>query len=54
MPNWDFKCNMCDAVIEHLIKDGDEFPKCVDCNVTLSKMYSATPSIFRGGGWGGK
>lgn len=52
MPNWDFKCALCDAVTEHHIKEGEEFPKCDKCNVTLTKIYSAPGIHFKGTGWG--
>jgi predicted nucleic acid-binding Zn ribbon protein len=53
MATWDFKCITCDKVTEHNIKDGEEFPKCEACNITLTKLFVAAPIHFKGGGWAG-
>lgn len=52
MPSWDFKCPLCEKVTEHFIKDGDEFPKCEEHDVTLTKQFAAAPIHFKGTGWG--
>lgn len=55
MPNWDFKCPLCDKVEEHFIESNEAvFPTCETCKVTLTKLFSAVPTHFKGGGWAGK
>jgi predicted nucleic acid-binding Zn ribbon protein len=45
---------MCDKQQElNLGYDDDVFPKCEDCNVTLSKVFTPPAIHFKGGGWGG-
>ena len=55
MPTYDYKCNNCNSQVEvtrSFDQDGD--PMCTGCNSTMSRVWQATPAIFRGGGWGGK
>lgn len=53
MPKYDYKCNVCGSTIEFERGFGeDREPTC--CNHTMSRVWSATPAIFRGGGWGGQ
>jgi len=52
MPTLDFKCIMCETVVELIITD-DPFPKCKDCGNTLTKVYTPPALHFKGGGWGG-
>lgn len=55
MPNYDFQCPMCEKVIELYIDySADEFPKCSECDITLTKMFTPPAIHFKGGGWGGK
>jgi putative FmdB family regulatory protein len=54
MPNYDFVCPMCDKSIELYVEyDAAEFPKCEDCNITLTKLFTPPAIHFKGGGWGG-
>jgi hypothetical protein len=54
MPNYNFVCRICDKQQElNLGYDDDVFPKCEDCNVTLSKVFTPPAIHFKGGGWGG-
>jgi len=55
MPKYDFRCPQCEKVVE-IYKDfkDDTLPTCGECNVELSKVFQATPAVFRGGGWGGQ
>lgn len=55
MPKYDFRCPQCEKVVE-IYKDfkDDTLPTCGECNVDLSKVFQATPAVFRGGGWGGQ
>ena len=55
MPTFDFKCNLCDGVVELRIVEGDDpFPKCEKCDVTLTRVYTPPAVHFKGGGWGGQ
>ena len=52
MPRYDYKCNKCGGTQE--VERGfgeDHEPTC--CQTSMSRVWSATPAIFRGGGWGG-
>lgn len=55
MPKYDFRCPTCETVVE-LYKEfkDNSVPTCEVCNVGLSKVFQATPAVFRGGGWGGQ
>ena len=54
MPNYNFVCRMCDREYELYVGyDQDEFPKCEDCSITLSKVFTPPAIHFKGGGWGG-
>jgi predicted nucleic acid-binding Zn ribbon protein len=45
---------MCDREYELYVGyDQDEFPKCEDCSITLSKVFTPPAIHFKGGGWGG-
>ncbi len=52
MPTFDFKCHLCDTVVEMIITD-DPLPKCKTCDTTLTKVYTPPAIHFKGGGWGG-
>lgn len=53
MPRYDFKCNKCGSVIEVVMSFGDStIPVC--CQESMSKVFQATPAVFKGGGWGGQ
>ena len=52
MPKYDYKCNTCNSVQEIHREFGEDYePTC--CQMGMSRVWSATPAIFRGGGWGG-
>ena len=53
MPTYDFKCRMCDTNVEIKVVLDDEFPKCEQCGVPLSKVFTPPAIHFKGGGWGG-
>jgi putative FmdB family regulatory protein len=54
MPKYDYKCNNCSSEIEITRSfDEDIEPMCTGCNSTMSRVWQATPAVFRGGGWGG-
>lgn len=53
MPNYDYKCSICGMVREIYREFGeDSVPTC--CQSSMERVWSATPAIFRGGGWGGQ
>ena len=55
MPKYDYKCEGCNSVVEITRSfDEDSSPMCTTCNSTMIRQWSATPAIFRGGGWGGQ
>ena len=57
MATYEYVCQMC---LEHklvtrpindlLARD----PYCDFCTIPMSRLYSATPAIFKGNGWAGK
>ena len=52
MPKYDYKCNRCGSTQEIERGFGESYaPTC--CQDSMSRVWSATPAIFRGGGWGG-
>lgn len=55
MPNYDFKCPKCEKVEEvYRTYDQKISAECGQCNIAMDRVWEATPSIFRGGGWGGQ
>ena len=55
MPNYDFVCDKCDVkVTEHFSFKEEHKLHCTLCNELMRKVIFATPSHFRGAGWGGK
>ena len=50
MPIYEYKCNVCSATIEYERSFGDDTePTC--CQTTMSRVWSATPVHFKGGGF---
>lgn len=47
MPLFDFCCEKCDVVIEHLITASDPVPVCDNCKVEMAKILGA-PSDYTG------
>lgn len=53
MPNYDFTCIKCDITKTiYLSFEDNSRPTCDTCGEFLSKVFSATPAHFKGGGWG--
>ena len=52
-PTYDFQCPRCAARIEQRrdFADTSPAPWCGDCCVEMSKVFTATPAIFKGKGW---
>jgi putative FmdB family regulatory protein len=54
MPTYDFKCPKCDARKNHYFSFSDEHKLTCECGTAMEKVFQATPSHFKGGGWGGQ
>jgi putative FmdB family regulatory protein len=55
MPRYDYKCENCSSVIEiERSFDEESVPVCTSCNTSMSRVWQATPAVFKGGGWGGQ
>ncbi len=55
MPKYDYKCDNCEEILEaeHSMADTLDFHGCEKCNEgLLHKVFSATPAVFKGQGWG--
>jgi putative FmdB family regulatory protein len=53
MPHYEYRCKKCSAhlMLQQEFHD-DSVPNCPTCDALMSKIYAATPAIFRGTGWG--
>jgi len=53
MPKYDFQCGQCGVVneVERSLGE-DTTPIC--CNENMNRLWTATPAIFKGRGWGAK
>ena len=50
MPTYDFKCVVCSATQELFFEIGEErLPVC--CGVHMERVWTATPTIFKTGGF---
>jgi len=56
MADYEYSCGMCEKAItisrpitDQLSRD----PYCESCMIPMKRVYSATPAIFKGKGWGG-
>jgi predicted nucleic acid-binding Zn ribbon protein len=58
MPSYEFQCNQCGtmAIINRSIDaDGDVgAPVCTACQLSMTRIWAATPAVFKGTGWGAK
>ena len=55
MPSYDYKCEKCSSVVEITRAfDEESSPSCTYCQSYMSRVWTATPAHFKGGGWGGK
>ena len=56
MATYEFKCDQCGtmALINRAIEaDGDvDAGNCMACGIPMTRIWSGTPSIFKGTGWG--
>ena len=53
-PMYDYRCGDCASkfTVKQEFTD-DSVPDCPVCEKPMQKIFQATPTIFRGGGWGG-
>jgi putative FmdB family regulatory protein len=58
MPTYEFKCDQCGtmAIINRAIDaDGDvDAGNCMACGIPMTRIWAATPAVFKGSGWGSK
>jgi len=55
MPTYDFACIACDTEVERYFTFNEEHRvECEKCGNSMVKVIQATPSHFKGGGWGGQ
>jgi putative FmdB family regulatory protein len=56
MPKYEYECPGDGQVIEleFSIFDVPNDPKCVTCGAELIRVYTPTPAIFKGRGWGSR
>jgi putative FmdB family regulatory protein len=55
MPTYDFTCDTCGEKATQAFGFHEEhLVGCPKCVTPMRKLISATPAVFRGGGWGGK
>lgn len=54
MPKYDYKCDGCGEVeeAEHSMSETLDYHACRNCETgLLHKVFTATPAVFKGGGW---
>ena len=54
MPNYDYECPGEEVVMEFDLAFDHTPPACPTCGAKMRRVYSATPAIFKGRGWGAK
>ena len=54
MPTYDYECPGEEVVMEFDLAFAHEPPACPTCGAKMRRVYSATPAIFKGRGWGSK
>ena len=57
MPAYEYICEMCTKVetIHRSIDDKlARDPYCANCTIPMKRLFTATPAIFKGNGWGAK
>jgi putative FmdB family regulatory protein len=55
MPQYDFRCP-ADLTLFTMYQsfEDNSIPNCSMCGQQMSKVFQATPAVFRGDGWAGK
>jgi putative FmdB family regulatory protein len=53
MAAYDYKCKGCNhsVTITRSISEQEIIPKCLSCNIDLSRVYSSVGVTFNGGGF---
>jgi putative FmdB family regulatory protein len=55
MPLYEYKCELCGAVVEHLVRTTDRVEEMPcsknDCVGQTKRMVSHTSFVLKGGGW---
>ena len=54
MPKYDYECLREGVVAEFDLAIEHNAPFCNTCGSVMRKVFTATPAIFKGKGWGGK
>ena len=55
MPQYDYRCNADYTLITmYQSFEDNSIPNCSLCGQQMSKVFQATPAVFRGDGWAGK
>jgi predicted nucleic acid-binding Zn ribbon protein len=54
MPKYDYECLREGVVAEFNLAIDHNAPFCNTCGSVMRKVFTATPAIFKGKGWGGK
>lgn len=55
MPNYDFACIACDIQVERYFEfNAEHRVECEKCGNTMTKVFVAPPTHFKGHGWGGQ
>ena len=54
MPKYDYECPGEEVIVELDLAFDHEPPACTLCGAKMRKVFTATPAIFRGTGWGSK
>jgi predicted nucleic acid-binding Zn ribbon protein len=54
MPKYDYECLREGVVAEFDLAIDHNAPFCETCGSVMRKVFTATPAIFKGRGWGSK
>ena len=54
MPKYDYECLREGVVAEFDLAIDHNAPFCNTCGSVMRKVFTATPAIFKGKGWGSK
>jgi putative FmdB family regulatory protein len=54
MPKYDYECAGEEVIVEFDLAFDHEPPACTTCGAKMRRVFTATPAIFKGRGWGAK
>jgi putative FmdB family regulatory protein len=54
MPKYDYECPGEEVIVEFDLAFDHEPPACTTCGAKMRRVFTATPAIFKGRGWGAK